>query len=181
MRYRRLTVVGASYFFTVVTFQRRPLFAESQAVRLLGAAIARVNDKRPFVIEAQVVLPDHLHAIWTLPDDDCDYATRWRLIKEGFTRAYSLTRRLPPRDDARRARGEQAVWQRRYWEHLIRDDRDFSAHVEYIHFDPVRHGLVSAPREWPHSTFSDWVVRGLYDASWGSQGPLELPAWAGSE
>ena len=84
-------------------------------------------------------------------------------------------------DARRRARGEQTVWQHRYWEHLVRNDRDLGAHVEYIHFNPVRHGLVSAPRDWPHSTFSDWVARGLYDADWGSQGPLELPAWAGHE
>jgi putative transposase len=185
MHYRRMDVPGASYFFTVVTHERRPIFADAQAVRLLEAAIGRVREKRPFTIEAQVALPDHLHAIWTLPDGDCDYPTRWRQIKEAFTRGWAPCppsgRRLPARDARRRARGEQTVWQHRYWEHLVRNDRDLSAHVEYIHFNPVRHGFVSAPRDWPHSTFSDWVARGLYDADWGSQGPLELPAWAGHE
>ena len=181
MRYRRITLAGASYFFTVVTYRRQPLFAESQAVRILQAAIERVRQRRPFVLEAQVVLPDRLHALWTLPDVDCDYATRWRLIKEAFTREYALDHRLPSRDAGRRARGEQTVWQRRYWEHLIRNDRDFSAHVEYIHFNPVRHGLVSAPRDWPHSTFLDWVARGSYDPTWGSQQPPALPDWAGRE
>jgi putative transposase len=181
MRYRRVSVPGASYFFTVVTHERRHIFAEAQAVRLLYAAIGRVREKRPFAIEAQVILPDHLHAIWTLPDDDCDYPTRWRQIKEAFTRGYASSRPLPARDEAQRARGEQTVWQRRYWEHLIRNDDDFSAHVEYIHFNPVRHGYVTAPRDWPHSTFLDWVARGLYDRAWGSQGPIELPAWAGHE
>jgi putative transposase len=128
MRYRRVSVPGASYFFTVVTHERRHIFAEAQAVRLLYAAIGRVREKRPFAIEAQVILPDHLHAIWTLPDDDCDYPTRWRQIKEAFTRGYASSRPLPARDEAQRARGEQTVWQRRYWEHLIRNDDDFSAH-----------------------------------------------------
>jgi putative transposase len=140
-----------------------------------------VRGKRPFEIEAQVIMPDHIHAIRALPDNDCDYPTRWRLIKEAFTRTYGSTQSLPARDAGRSARGERAVWQRRYWEHLIRDDADFSAHVEYIHFNPLKHGFVSAPRDWPHSTFSEWVARGLYDTSWGSQGPIELPARAGRE
>jgi len=181
MRYRRTTVPGASYFFTVVTHGRKPLLRAAQAVHLLQTAIRRVQEKRPFVVEAQVVMPDHLHSIWSLPDGDFDYATRWRLIKEGFTRAFGANGPLPARDTRRQGRGEQAVWQRRYWEHLIRDDRDFAAHVEYIHFNPVKHGFVSAPCDWPHSTFADWVARGLYDIEWGSQGPLKLPAWAGHE
>jgi putative transposase len=164
-----------------VTHERRPIFAEPQAVRLLHAAIGRIQEKRPFALEVQVILPDHLHAIWTLPDGDCDYPTRWRQIKEAFTRAYARGHLLPARDASRRARGEQTVWQHRYWEHLIRNDRDFGAHVEYIHFNPVRHRYVAAPRDWPHSTFGDWVARGLYDAAWGAQGPLELPAWVGQE
>jgi len=181
MRYRRLTVVGASYFFTVVTYRRQPLFAKPHAVEMLQAAIQRIQEKRPFIVEAQVVLPDHVHALWTLPEDDFDYAIRWRQIKEAFTRAYASDHRLLSRDAGRHERGEQTVWQRRYWEHLIRNDRDFSAHVEYIHFNPVRHGLVSAPCDWPHSTFQQWVARGLYDATWGSQQAPVLPAWAGRE
>jgi putative transposase len=181
MRYRRVAVPGATYFFTVVTYRRQPLFSDANAVGLLQAAIEQVRERRPFEVEAQVVMPDHIHAIWALPDDDCDYPTRWRLIKEAFTRAYGPGRSLPARDAGRRARGERTVWQRRYWEHLVRDDEDFSAHVEYIHFNPVKHGFASAPRDWPHSTFLYWVGRGLYEASWGSQGPIELPAWAGHE
>ena len=154
MRYRRLTVAGASYFFTVVTYRRQPFFAEIEAVEMLQAAVERVRQRRPFIVEAQVIMPDHLHALWTLPDGDCNYATRWRLIKEAFTREYALRYRLPARDAGRRARGEQAVWQRRYWEHLIRDDRDFSAHVEYIHFNPVRKGLAAKPEEWRWSSFA---------------------------
>ena len=181
MRYRRSTAAGASYFFTLVTYRRQPLLGEAGAVGIFERALRSVQSRRPFTLEAQVVMPDHLHAIWTLPDGDCDYATRWRLIKEAFTRAYGETHRLPARDMTRRARGEQAVWQRRYWEHLIRDERDFSAHLDHIHYNPARHGFVAAPRDWSHSTFSDWVLLGTYEANWGSDEMPKLPDWAGRE
>jgi len=181
MRYRRVSMAGASYFFTVVTYRRHHLFGKAQAVGILERAIQRVQERRPFVIEAQVILPDHIHSMWTLPDDDVDYPTRWRLIKEAFTREYVPNHHVSSRDASRRARGERTVWQRRYWEHLIRNDRDFSAHLEYIHFNPVRHGLVSAPRDWPHSTFLNWVAKGAYESTWGSQEAPVLPNWAGRE
>jgi putative transposase len=181
MRYRRIRVAGASYFFTLVTYRRQSLFREADAVALFQNALQSVQSRYAFTVEAQVILPDHLHAIWTLPDDDFDYATRWRLVKEAFTRAFAQSHRLLEQDPRRRARGEQTVWQRRYWEHFIRDERDFVSHVEYIHYNPVRHGLVSAPREWPHSTFSEWVARGSYEASWGSDEMPKLPSWAGHE
>jgi len=181
MRYRRVTVAGACYFFTVVTHRRQALFADAQAVEMLQEAIQGIREKRPFVLEAQLVLPDHIHVLWTLPEDDCDYSTRWRLIKEAFTRAYASRYRMPERDERRRARGEHAIWQRRYWEHLIRNDRDFTTHLEYIHLNPVRHGLVTAPRDWPHSTFLSWVARGSYDVTWGSDEMPVLPAWVGRE
>ena len=115
MRYRRTTVAGATYFFTLVTYRRQSLFGEGDAVDMFEIALQSVQSRRAFTLEAQVILPDHLHAIWTLPDDDFDYATRCRLIKEAFTRAYAQRHRLPARDAKRRARGEQTVWQRRYW------------------------------------------------------------------
>jgi putative transposase len=181
MRYRRSTVSGATYFFTVVTYQRRPLFADAQAVDMFRHAVEDVVKKRPLVLEAEVVLPDHLHALWTLPEDDCDYSTRWRQIKEGFTRRYIARFGEPQRDRRRSARGERTIWQRRFWEHLIRDDRDFAAHLDYIHLNPVRHGLVTAARDWPHSTFSSWVCQGAYDLAWGSSDMPALPDWAGRE
>jgi len=181
MRYRRSDVPGASYFFTVVTYGRQPLLARAEAVAIFESARRSVQQRRPFVLEAQVVLPDHLHALWTLPDNDSDYPTRWRLIKEAFTRGYAGSNRVQEPDPRRRARGERAVWQRRYWEHLIRDDRDFSAHVEYIHYNPVRHGLVKAPADWPHSTFLDWVARGNYERTWGSDDMPKLPRAIGRE
>jgi putative transposase len=181
MRYRRSDVLGASYFFTVVTYGQQPLLARAEAVATFERALQTVQQRRSFVLEAQVVLPDHLHALWTLPDNDSDYPTRWRLIKEAFTREYVTTNRVQEPDSRRRARGERAVWQRRYWEHLIRDDHDFSAHVEYIHYNPVRHGLVKAPADWPHSTFLDWVARGNYERTWGSDEMPKLPRLVGRE
>ncbi len=178
MRYRRLTIEGASYFFTLVTHQRRQLFGNPGVVRMLDDAIESIRNRHPFEIEAQVVLPDHLHAIWKLPHQDANYATRWRLIKEAFTRAYVAKIGAPDRTDVDRARGERNVWQRRFWEHLIRDDRDFAAHLDYIHLNPVHHGLTSSPRDWPHSTFRKWIERGVYEPTWGSDERPELPDWA---
>ena len=178
MRYRRLRIEGASYFFTVVTYERQRLFSNSTTVDLLTDAIAAVRERHPFEIDAQVFLPDHLHAIWTLPDGDANYATRWRLIKECFTRAYCKRHGVPERTGVARMRGEQPIWQRRFWEHAIRDERDFSDHVDYVHYNPVRHGLVGAPCDWPHSTFANWVERGVYEVTWGSGEMPQLPAWA---
>ncbi|MEQ1695972.1 MAG: transposase [Hyphomicrobiaceae bacterium] len=177
MRYRRLRIEGASYFFTVVTHERQRLFSGPTAVELLTGAIAKVRFRHPFEIEAQVVLPDHLHAIWTLPEGDANYAKRWRLIKEAFTRAYCLEFGKPLRTPTARIRGEQPIWQRRFWEHTIRDDRDFAVHADYIHYNPVRHGLVDTPSDWPHSSFGEWVERGVYDLAWGTIEAPALPDW----
>ena len=119
-QYKRLKVEGASYFFTLVTYNRRKLFVEPDVVALLASSIATVRDRHPFGLEALVVLPDHLHALWQLPPGDADYSTRWRLIKEGFTKAW--VKRYGPTEAniSRRAKGEQALWQRRFWEHLVR-------------------------------------------------------------
>jgi putative transposase len=165
--YRRLRVDGGTYFFTVVTADRRPIFADPLAVTLLHASIAHIRAKRPFDIDAWVVLPDHLHCLWTLPTEDHDFSTRWRQIKERFTRAW-MKSSLPAQRTATMARrGEQTVWQRRFWEHLVRDEADLVAHVEYIHLNPVIHGLVELPDDWEHSSFSSFVERGEYAKSWG--------------
>lgn len=178
MRYKRMKVEGASYFFTLVTHERRKLFAERECVALFESAVSRIRERHPFEVEALVVLPDHLHTLWQLPPGTADYSTRWRLIKEAFTKAY-LKRYPPPNvNPSRRARGEQSLWQRRFWEHLVRDDRDFGDHLDYIHLNPVRHGFVSSPSEWPHSSFSKWVERGVYEPNWGSGEKAELPEWA---
>jgi REP-associated tyrosine transposase len=181
MHYRRVRVPGATYFFTAIAYRRCPIFTSRLAVLALDQAIADVRTRHPFEVEAQVVLPDHLHAVWTLPEGDADYSMRWRLIKTHFTRAYVQSQQAAARNASRTAKGEQAVWQRRFWEHLIRDQRDFAAHVDYIHYNPVRHGLVAAPRDWPHSTFVEWVARGVYELDWGSDEVPTLPDGIGAE
>lgn len=125
MRYRRVFLPGASYFFTLVVHQRAPLFSDAFAIDLFTRAIRKVQTERPFTLEAQVILPDHVHLLWTLPEGDTDYPTRVRLIKATFTRLLLRSRPPAQRSHSRIAKGEQAVWQRRYWEHTIRDERDF--------------------------------------------------------
>jgi putative transposase len=182
MRYRRVFIPGASYFFTLVVHERAPIFSDPVIIDLYRRATYKIHRAWPFTLEAEVILPDHVHLLFTLPDDDYDYPTRVRLIKAAFTRSY-LSWRQPPgeRSRSRAARGEQAVWQRRYWEHIIRNERDFQAHLDYIHINPVKHGLVAAARDWPHSTFLAWVERGVYDPTWGSDEMPPLPEWAGRE
>ncbi|WP_346425844.1 transposase, partial [Methylocaldum sp. 14B] len=121
--------------------------------------IRAVRIKWPFHIDAWVVLPDHLHGVWTLPPGDDDFTNRWRLIKQGFSKALPSTER---RSKVRVARGERGIWQRRFWEHAIRDEEDYSAHVDYCHINPVKHGYVQCVSEWPYSTFHRYVERGVY-------------------
>jgi putative transposase len=177
MQYRRVRIQGLSYFFTVIAYRRQTLLGDAAAVEALGNAILNVQSRRPFEVTAQVILPDHMHALWTLPEGDDDYPTRWRLIKEAFTRWHVAHHGEGLRSKSRIAKGEQAVWQRRYWEHTIRNDTDFDRHFDYIHFNPVKHKLVEAPRDWPHSTFQDWVAKGRYDVGWGSDRAEEIAAW----
>ena len=182
MRYRRVFTPGATYFFTLVTYQRAPIFSETPIVDLFRRTVFKVQVARPFTVEAEVFLPDHIHVLWTLPDGDHDYPTRVRLIKSAFSRSLvegDVARREPP--SSRLLRGERTVWQRRYWEHTIRDERDFQAHLDYIHINPVKHQLVTAARDWAHSSFRVWVERGVYDLSWGSGDLPVLPEWAGRE
>lgn len=181
MRYRRSRRAGATHFFTVVTEQRRAIFADPGVVTIFATALASVRDRHPFNLDAQVILPDHLHALWTLPEGDADFSTRWRLIKSTFTRAYLREHWAGEPGRSKKAKGEQSVWQRRFWEHTIRDEADFATHFDYIHYNPVGHGLVAAPRDWPHSTFGEWVARGAYEPGWGSGEMPVLPAWAGRE
>ena len=179
MRYRRSNTPGATYFFTVVTFQRRPLFAVPDNAALLKSALRYVMARRPFTIDAFVMLPDHLHCMWTLPPGDADFATRWMLVKSHFSRQCSASYKTPP-SAARRAKGEQTVWQRRYWEHQIRDEADFAAHCDYIHYNPVKHGLVARPADWVHSSFARFVKRGIYPADWGVAS-VDFPDGVGGE
>ena len=166
MRYRRAFVPGGSFFFTVVTDGRRPLLASPEAVDVLRNAFRAVREKHYFDVDAIVVLPDHLHCIWTLPPDDADFAMRWQLVKTWFTKHCNpAIRPVPNRTGVEKHR--QRVWQKRYWEHLLRDEEDFTQHLEYIHYNPVKHGYMKSPIDWPYSSFPRYVEAGKYPADWG--------------
>lgn len=172
MHYRRAKTPGATYFFTVVTYQRQHIFNHPDCIQILRQAFRTVKQNHPFTIEAMVVLPDHLHCIWTLPPDDADFSKRWRLIKSEFTR-HCPTRFRREQSATRQHKGEQALWQRRFWEHQLRDETDFVRHIEYIHYNPVSHGLVKAPKDWPYSSFHRAVRWGFYAVDWGATGRVE--------
>jgi putative transposase len=161
--YRRNFVPGGCQFFTVNLADRKSRLLTDH-VDALRAAFRYARSRHPFTIDAIVVIPDHLHAIWSLPEGEADFATRWRLIKSTFSRALPKGERISP---SRLRKGERGIWQRRYWEHTLRDEQDFSRHVDYIHFNPVKHGLVTRVRDWPHSSFHDMVRRGVYPVDWG--------------
>jgi putative transposase len=180
MQYRRSKTPGATYFFTVVTYQRQTIFDDAEMVDLLRDCFRVVKQRHPFVIEAIAVLREHLHCIWTLPDGDADFSMRWRLIKGEFSRRCGDEYKRQ-RGDSRVKKGEQAVWQRRFWEHQIRDEQDFAQHVDYIHFNPVSHGLVSAPKDWPYSSFRRYVRDGCYSLDWGADGKIQFPPEVGNE
>lgn len=165
MRYRRTLVPGGTYFFTVNLLDRdRSLLVEH--IDMLRAAIKAVRAKHPFEIDAWVVLPDHLHALWTLPAGDADYPTRWALIKAGFSRGLLADE---PIAGSRRKKGERGIWQRRYWEHAIRDETDLERHANYIHYNPVKHGYVRRVVDWPFSTFHRDIARGIYSRDWADE------------
>ena len=160
--YRRAFIPGGCWFFTVNLLDRRlPLLVDY--IDLLRESVARTRSKYPFEIDAFVVLPDHMHAIWTLPPDDADFSTRWRLIKTAFAKSMP---KLEHRTAVRKARHERGIWQRRFWEHLIRNETDYARHVEYCYINPVKHGLVTRVRDWPHSSFHRDVERGIFPVDW---------------
>jgi len=167
-QYRRAYIPGGTFFFTVALLERKRNLLVTH-VDILREVTREVRQRRPFQIDAMVVLPDHLHALWTLPPDDADFSTRWRLIKTAFARQMPATERLSA---VRQRRGERGVWQRRFWEHAIRDEQDYARHVDYIHFNPVKHGHATRVRDWPHSSFHRFVSDGYYPPDWG--GGLEL-------
>ena len=167
MQYRRSKIEGGTYFFTVVTHKRRPFLCVVENVSLMRDAFRYVIARHPFKIDAFVLLPDHLHTIWTLPDGDSDFSNRWRLIKSYFSRRCD-TGYQGAVSASRKRKKERAVWQRRFWEHQIRDETDFIRHLEYIHYNPVKHGLVKASKDWEYSSFHRYVRQGDYDELWGT-------------
>ena len=136
----------------------------TEHISLLRVAFRGVRARHPFTVEAAVILPDYLHAIWTLPGQDADFATRWRLIKSAFSHGLP---RGEPISASRASKGERGFWQRRYWEHTLRDEDDFARHLDYIHFNLVKHGYAPRVRDWPYSSFRRWVRLGAYPEDWG--------------
>jgi putative transposase len=160
--YRRAFVPGGCWFFTVNLLDRRQALLVEH-VDALRRAVAETLQKYPIEIDAMVVLPDHVHAIWTLPPGDADFSVRWRLIKSRFAKSLPKQEQL---DAVRVARRERGIWQRRFWEHLIRDEADYARHVEYCYINPVKHSLVARVSDWPHSSFHRDVERGIFPRDW---------------
>jgi putative transposase len=161
--YRRVWEGGGTYFFTVNLMRRGENDLLTRHIDLLRGVVALVRRRHPFVIHAWVVLPEHMHCVIELPAGDAGFSSRWRLIKAGFSKG------LPAdewRSGVRISRGERGIWQRRYWEHLVRNEADLRAHVEYVHINPVKHGLVGRVADWPYSTFHRLVAQGVYPADW---------------
>ncbi len=156
--YRRNRVPGGTYFFTANLLDRGSDLLVTR-IEALRQAVRLVRAQAPFHIDAWVILPDHMHCIWTLPENDADFPSRWRAIKIAFSKSLPATE---PRSPVMVRRGERGIWQRRYWEHTIRDHRDYAAHLDYIHFNPVKHGLVEHPADWPFSSLRRCVDLGLY-------------------
>jgi putative transposase len=165
--YRRCWVPGGSFFFTMVTERRAPLLCTDLARQILGQAFRATRQRWPFRIDAIVLLPDHLHTMWTLPHDDADYAKRWGFLKKEFTKVWleagGEEQVVSP---IRRRHRRHGVLQRKYWEHYLRDELDYERHVEYCHYNPVKHGLIGCPHLWPYSTFHRDVRRGLFSVDW---------------
>lgn len=160
--YRRNRLQGGTYFFTVNLLDRKSQLLVAH-INELRAAVRKTLQLQPFHIDAWVVLPDHLHCIWTLPVGDDDYSNRWRLIKKTFSKSIPKTEY---RSEVRVKRNERGIWQRRFWEHTIANDADYASHMDYIHYNPVKHQWVSVVREWPYSTFHSMVERGIYPFDW---------------
>lgn len=181
--YRRAFIPGGTFFFTVITAQRARILTQEHARKFLGEAFRECRRRWPFQIDALVLLPDHLHALWTLPPGDPDYSRRWAWIKKEFSKAWLASGGSAQNVSESQARHRRrGVWQHRFWEHAIKDDRDYSRHFDYIHWNPVKHGLVEAVCDWPFSTFHRWVRLGVYPREWGGRGadPLDFSDLEGS-
>ncbi|MFQ5668762.1 MAG: transposase [Candidatus Binatia bacterium] len=165
--WRRAHVPGGSYFFTVVTDRRAPLFGEPSARRLLGSLIRRWQLRWPFTIEALVLLPDHLHAIWSLPPGEDEYSKRWGWIEKEFTKWWLRSGgREQPQTAGRRRDRRRGVWLPKFWEHTLESEDDFERHFDYAHYNPLKHGYARCPRDWPCTSFHRWVRRGVYPEDW---------------
>lgn len=179
--YRRAKTGGATYFFTLVTYQRQPILCFDESRAALKEVAGQIARNYPFTVDAWVLLPDHLHCIWTLSEGDSDYSTRWALIKKDFTKRIREIATVSTPSQSRKLHREGTIWQRRFWEHQIRDEVDYNNHMDYIHFNPVKHKLVEAPSDWLYSSFHRLVAQGLYEGDWGCGNEIILPEDTGRE
>jgi len=165
--YRRLFKPGGTFFYTVVTCRRQPIFNSYKARDFLHQCIEDVQEIHPFEMLAAVLLPDHIHCIWKLPSKDPDFSIRWSIIKRSFSKMWLASGGKEAWiSKSRKQHREAGIWQRRFWEHAIRDQEDFARHVNYIHFNPVKHGYVKCPHQWPYSSFFRWVDDGYFKVDW---------------
>ncbi|GMU80712.1 MAG: hypothetical protein AMXMBFR47_05830 [Planctomycetota bacterium] len=179
--YRRWFEPGGTYYFTVVTENRAPILCGRLARKLLRGAVERTRDRWPFQIFAWVLLPDHMHTIWTMPPDDCNYPRRWAFLKKEFTSDWlDAGGAEQVRSASRRRNRRRGVWQRTYWENLVKDDRDLFGLADYIHHNPIKHGYVECAHAWQYSTFHRFVRDGWYPADWccacnGNKSKMHIP------
>lgn len=170
--YRRFYIPGSTWFFTVNLAERRDNHLLVEQIDLLRAAFRYVKHRKPFRIEAIVIMPDHLHCIWTLPTEDADFSVRWSLLKSHFSRSMLTGERISQSREKRRERG---IWQRRFWAHLLTGQGDFNSHFDYIHWNPVKHKKVRQVADWPYSSFHRFVELGIYPINWGHTGNFDMP------
>jgi len=169
MNYRRVFAPGASYFFTL-TLQNRRSDLLTCKTKELRVAFQQVMKTHPFIIDGIVVLPEHIHMILTLPLDDTNYSQRISCIKSTFSRQLEPTELIHSSKQTKRERG---IWQRRFWEHLIRDEQDYKRHLDYIHYNPVKHGHVKSPSKWAYSSIHRYIKAGILPANWASTDAIE--------
>ena len=170
MQYRRANIAGGTYFFTVNLAERgKSILIEH--IAYLRNTINLVKKRHPFIVDAMVVMPDHFHLLMTLPPNDNDFAKRIMLIKAGFSRSLPKTERI---NRSRKLKGERGIWQRRYWEHMIRNETDYARHVDYIHYNPVKHGCVKNASEWQYTTLHQFIERKIVSPDWGRADDFEI-------
>lgn len=168
--YRRSKEPGGTYFFTVITFDRLPILTSPESMEIFKSAWKQVNDRHPFKTLAVCLLPDHIHAIWELPEGDPDYSMRWKEIKRIYSHGYLERIGIGGEcNESRIKRKEVGIWQRRFWEHTFTDEDDLNSHIDYIHYNPVKHGLVKCVADWKWSSFHRYVRLGVYPFDWGGK------------
>lgn len=173
--YRRARTLGGTFFFTIVTYRRQQIFVGDDVINELRNVVKEVKQKHPFQIDAWVLLPDHMHCIWTLPEGDDAYSKRIGMIKAKFTsRVKHKFERSEFITESKIRYRESTIWQRRFWEHEIRGEKDFEHHIDYIHYNPVKHGIVKNVFDWPYSTFHRYVEKGVYSPNWAGVGFKEF-------